>query len=57
MRQAIAKAVQAPEFKTSMDKVQVPINYKDADEFKTWWDAEAVKLAEVIKKIGRVESK
>lgn len=26
-------------------------------EFKTWWDAEAVKLAEVIKKIGRVETK
>jgi hypothetical protein len=40
-----------------MEKIQTPINYKDADEFRVWWDAEAVRLAEVIKRIGRVEEK
>jgi tripartite-type tricarboxylate transporter receptor subunit TctC len=57
LREAIGKAVQDAEFKSAMEKVGVPINYKDGDEFKTWWDAEAVRLAEVIKKIGRVETK
>jgi tripartite-type tricarboxylate transporter receptor subunit TctC len=57
LRDAIGKAVQDPEFKAAMDKVSVPITYKDADEFKTWWDAEAVRLAEAINKIGRLEMK
>jgi tripartite-type tricarboxylate transporter receptor subunit TctC len=57
LREAIRQAVNDPAFKGAMDKVQTPITYKDADEFKVWWDAEAVRLADVIKKIGRVEEK
>ena len=57
LREAIKQAVADPAFKTAMEKVQTPIAYKDADEFRAWWDAEAVRLAEVIKKIGRVEEK
>lgn len=57
LREAIKQAVADPAFKTAMDKIQTPIAYKDADEFRAWWDAEAVRLAEVIKKIGRVEEK
>jgi hypothetical protein len=34
----------------------VPISYKDADEFRTWWDADSAKLADVIKKIGKVDA-
>jgi tripartite-type tricarboxylate transporter receptor subunit TctC len=56
LREAVKKAVQDPEFKASMDKVRVPIAYKDADEFKKWWDADSAKLADVIKKIGKVEA-
>jgi tripartite-type tricarboxylate transporter receptor subunit TctC len=56
LRDAVKKAVQDPEFKAAMDKVQVPINYKDADEFKTWWDADSNRLADVIRKIGKVEA-
>ncbi len=37
--------------------VAKPVSYQDADEFKAWLDADAVKLAEVIKKIGKVEVK
>jgi tripartite-type tricarboxylate transporter receptor subunit TctC len=57
LREAIKQAVADPAFKTAMEKVQTPIAYKDADEFRAWWDAEAVRLAEVIKRIGRVEDK
>jgi tripartite-type tricarboxylate transporter receptor subunit TctC len=57
IREAIRQAVADPAFKGAREKIQTPINYKDADEFRVWWDAEAVRLAEVIKRIGRVEEK
>ena len=57
LRDTVRKAAQDPEFKGAMEKVQVPVIYKDADEFQSWWDTEAVKLAEVIKRIGKVETK
>ena len=57
LRDAVRRAVQDPEFKGAMDKVQVPIAYQDADEFRAWWEADAARLAEVIKAIGKVETK
>jgi len=57
LRDGTRQAVQDPEFKSAMDKVQTPIAYQDADEFKTWWDRDAAMLADVVKKIGRVETK
>jgi len=57
IREAVKQAVADPAFKSAMEKIQTPINYKDADEFRAWWDAEAVRLADVIKRIGRVEDK
>jgi len=57
LRDAIRKAAQDPEFKTAMDKIQVPIAYQDADEFRAWWDADAARPADVIKRIGRIEAK
>jgi tripartite-type tricarboxylate transporter receptor subunit TctC len=57
LREGVRQAVQDPEFRSAMDKVQTPIAYQDADEFKTWWDRDAQRLAEVVKKIGRVEDK
>ena len=57
LRETVGKAVHDPEFKAAMEKVQVPVIYKDAEEFQAWWDAEATRLAEVIKRIGKVETK
>jgi len=57
LREATGAAVADGEFKAAMDKAQTPIAYQDADEFKAWWDGDAAMLAEVIKKIGRVETK
>jgi tripartite-type tricarboxylate transporter receptor subunit TctC len=57
LREATRTAVQDAEFRTAMDKAQTPIAYQDADEFRAFWDADAARLAAVIKKIGRVESK
>lgn len=57
LRDAVRQAVQDPEFKNAMSKIETPIAYQDADEFKAWWDRDAQILAGVIKRIGKVEGK
>jgi tripartite-type tricarboxylate transporter receptor subunit TctC len=56
-RDAVKQAVEDPGFKSALEKVQSPLAYQDAGEFHAWWDADAARLAEVIKKIGKVEAK
>ena len=56
-RDAVRQAVEDPAFKSALEKVQSPLAYQDADDFKAWWDSDAARLAEVIKKIGKVEVK
>ena len=57
LRDATRQAVQDPEFKAAMEKIQVPIAYQDAEEFRAWWDRDTQMLAEVIKRVGKVEAK
>ncbi len=55
IQDAVRRAVQEPEFKTAMEKVQTPIAYLEGDEFKRWWDRDATMLAEAVRRIGKVE--
>ena len=57
MRDAVRQAVQDPEFKTVIDKAETEVAYLDADDFKKFWDKESAVLADVIKRIGKVETK
>ena len=57
LRDATRQAVQDPELKSALEKVSAPAAYQDADEFKPWLDADAARLADVIKRIGKVEDK
>ncbi len=57
LRRAIGAAVKDPEYIAAMKKVQTPIAYMDAPEFQEFWDKDAARLAEVVKKIGKVEEK
>jgi len=57
LQEATRKAVQEPDFRSAMDKIHVPIAYQSADEFNAWWDADARRLAAVIKRIGKIEVK
>lgn len=57
LREGVRQAVDDPAFKNAMEKIQTPIAYKDADEFRTWWDADGARLAEAVRRIGRVEAK
>jgi len=57
LRDATRQALQDPEFRNAMEKIQTPIAYQDADEFNACWAEDARRLAAVVKRIGRVETK
>jgi len=54
LRKATRKVTEEAEFKAAMDKMQVTINYMDADEFQRYWDKEALVLAKGIQRMGKV---
>jgi tripartite-type tricarboxylate transporter receptor subunit TctC len=55
LREASRAAVNDPAFQSTLSKVETPIQYLDQPQFRTFWDKDAAKLAEVVKKIGKVE--
>jgi tripartite-type tricarboxylate transporter receptor subunit TctC len=57
LREATRAAVAEPEFKSAMDKLQTPIAFKQGQEFQTFFDADARRLAAGVRKVGRIETK
>jgi len=57
LRDAVRQAVQDPDFKNAMAKVETPVSYLDAPEFQKFWDADAKKLTDAVKLIKPVEQK
>ncbi|MEK7245259.1 MAG: tripartite tricarboxylate transporter substrate-binding protein, partial [Pseudomonadota bacterium] len=57
LREAVKQAVASDEFKSAMAKLETPIAYLDAPEFKTFWDKDAAMLAGAVKRVGRIEEK
>jgi tripartite-type tricarboxylate transporter receptor subunit TctC len=57
LREATRAAVAVPEFTAAMDKLQTPIAFKQGDEFRRFFDADARRLADGVRKVGRVEDK
>lgn len=55
IQDVVRRAVQEPELRTAMEKVQTPIAYLEGDEFKKWWDQDAQMLAEAVRRIGKVQ--
>jgi len=57
LRNAARRAVEDPDFRNAMAKIETPISYLDAPEFQKFWDKDAKILAEAVKRVGRVEDK
>jgi len=57
LREATRAAVAEPEFRSAMDKMQTPIAFKQGDEFKRFFEADARRLAAGVQKVGRIEDK
>ena len=54
LRDAAKRTVEDPEFKEAMAKVETPIAYLDAPEFKTFLDRDAERLEVAVERIGKV---
>ena len=57
LRETLKTAVADPDFKNAMDKLETPIAFKQGAEFQKFFDADAKRLADGVKKVGRVEDK
>ena len=57
LREATRAAVADPDFKSAMDKIETPIAFKQGAEFQKFFEADAQRLAEGVRKVGRVEQK
>ncbi len=54
MREVIGKAANDPGFKQALENVHVVPDYRDAAEFKIFFDADYKRMAAAIKKIGKL---
>jgi len=57
LRATVREAVNDPDFKTAMDKIETPIAFKQGEEFQRFFDADARRLAAGVRKVGRIETK
>jgi tripartite-type tricarboxylate transporter receptor subunit TctC len=57
LRAAVREAVNDPDFKAAMDKQQTPVSFKQGEEFQKFFDADARRLAEGVRRVGKIESK
>ena len=54
MRELIAKVMMDPGFKSALEKVQVVPDYRDAPEFKRFFDADHRRMAAAIQRMGKL---
>jgi tripartite-type tricarboxylate transporter receptor subunit TctC len=57
LRDAVRRAVQDADFKSTLAKVDSLAQYKDAPEFQKYWEDDAKRLAALVKVVGKVEDK
>jgi len=57
LREAVRKAVQDADFKSTLAKVDSLVQYKDAPDFQKYWQDDAKRLAALVKVVGKVEDK
>ena len=55
LREATRHAANSAEFKSAMEKMETPIYYLDADDFQKFWDRDAKRLIEGVRKIGKIQ--
>jgi tripartite-type tricarboxylate transporter receptor subunit TctC len=57
LRDAVRQAVADPQFTEAMEKLQTPIVFKQGNAFRRFFEADARRLAEGVRRVGRVEEK
>jgi tripartite-type tricarboxylate transporter receptor subunit TctC len=57
LRETLRRAVDDADFKAAMGKLETPIAFKQGEEFQKFFDADARRLAEGVKRVGKIEQK
>jgi tripartite-type tricarboxylate transporter receptor subunit TctC len=57
LRETLRAVVADPDFRTAMDKIETPIDFKQGEEFRRFFEADARRLAEGVRKVGKIETK
>jgi tripartite-type tricarboxylate transporter receptor subunit TctC len=57
LRGTLRAVVDDAEFKAAMEKLETPIVFKQGDEFAKFFEADARRLAEGVRRVGRIETK
>ena len=57
LRDTLRASVNDGDFKAAMDKLETPVVFKQGDEFTKFFQADARRLAEGVKKVGKIETK
>ena len=57
LRDTLRAAVADPDFKAAMDKLETPISFKQGAEFAGFFETDARRLAQGVRRVGRVETK
>jgi tripartite-type tricarboxylate transporter receptor subunit TctC len=57
LRETLRAVVADPEFKGAMAKLETPVEFKQGEEFQRFFDTDARRLAEGVKRVGRIETK
>lgn len=55
LREAAREVAADSRFAAAMATVETPIQYLDAPELQRFWDADAKKLADVVRRVGKLE--
>ncbi len=55
LRAAAKKAAADPQVVATINRAGSPVEYLDAPEFQTYWDADAKLMTEAVRRIGKVE--
>ena len=55
LRAAAEAAAKDPKVRDTIQQAGSPVLYLDAPQFQQYWDADAAKMTEAVRKIGKVE--
>jgi tripartite-type tricarboxylate transporter receptor subunit TctC len=55
IRDAIRASINSEEFKSAMRNLQIPVDYRDAPEFKAFLERDAAAIREAIRRMGKIE--
>ncbi len=56
LRASVGAAVGDPDFRAAMDKLETPVAFKQGEEFRKFFEADAKRLAEGVRQVGRVQT-